>query len=54
MTLAKPDAMRAAVKTAEAKGIPVVAFNSGCDDWQAMGVQEYFGQDEYIAGSGRR
>jgi simple sugar transport system substrate-binding protein len=50
VTLAKPDAMRAAVQGAEAKGIPVVAFNSGLKDWQAMGVKEYFGQDEYIAG----
>jgi simple sugar transport system substrate-binding protein len=50
VTLAKPEAMRAAVQGAEAKGIPVVAFNSGLKDWQAMGVKEYFGQDEYIAG----
>lgn len=50
LTLAKPDAMQAAVQAAEAKGIPVVAFNSGLDAWQAMGVKEYFGQDEYIAG----
>jgi len=50
VTLAKPDAMQAAVKAAGAKGIPVVAFNSGLKDWQAMGVKEYFGQDEYIAG----
>ena len=50
VTLAKPDAMKAAVESANAKGIPVVAFNSGLDAWQAMGVKEYFGQDEYIAG----
>jgi simple sugar transport system substrate-binding protein len=50
LTLAKPDAMRAAVQSAEAKGIPVVAFNSGLKDWQSMGVKEYFGQDETIAG----
>jgi simple sugar transport system substrate-binding protein len=50
VTLAKPDAMRAAVQAAEAKGIPVVAFNAGLKDWQAMGVKEYFGQDGYIAG----
>jgi simple sugar transport system substrate-binding protein len=52
VTLAKPDAMQAAVKAAEAKGIPVVAFNAGLDAWQAMGVKEYFGQDGYIAGQG--
>ena len=50
VTLAKPEAMRAAVQAAEGKGIPVVAFNSGLKDWQAMGVKEYFGQDEFIAG----
>ena len=50
LTLAKPDAMRAAVAAAEAKGIPVVAFNAGGDAWQAMGVKEFFGQDEFIAG----
>lgn len=50
VTLAKPDAVKAAVEAAEAKGIPVVAFNAGLDAWQAMGVKEYFGQDGYIAG----
>ena len=50
LTLAKPDAMAPAVKAAIDKGIPVVAFNSGFDNWKAMGVQEYFGQDEKLAG----
>jgi simple sugar transport system substrate-binding protein len=50
VTLAKPDAMRAAVQNAESRNIPVVAFNSGLQDWSAMGVKEYFGQDELIAG----
>jgi simple sugar transport system substrate-binding protein len=50
LTLAKPDAMTPAVKAALAKGIPVVAFNSGFDNWKTMGVQEYFGQDEKLAG----
>lgn len=50
LTLAKPDAMAPAVKAAIAKDIPVVAFNSGFDNWKAMGVQEYFGQDEKLAG----
>jgi simple sugar transport system substrate-binding protein len=52
VTLAKPDAMQSAVKAAEAKGIPVVAFNAGLDAWQGMGVKEYFGQDGFIAGQG--
>jgi simple sugar transport system substrate-binding protein len=50
LTLAKPDAMAPAVKSALDKKIPVVAFNSGFDNWKAMGVQEYFGQDEKLAG----
>lgn len=50
LTLAKPDAMAPAVKAAEAANIPVVAFNSGFDNWKQMGVQEYFGQDEKLAG----
>jgi simple sugar transport system substrate-binding protein len=50
LTLAKPDAMKPGVQAAIGKDIPVVAFNSGSDAWQAMGVKEYFGQDEYIAG----
>lgn len=50
VTLAKPDAMAPAVKAAEAKGIPVVAFNSGFDNFKSMGIQEYFGQDERLAG----
>ena len=28
----------------------MVAFNSGFDNWKQMGVQQYFGQDETIAG----
>jgi simple sugar transport system substrate-binding protein len=50
VTLAKPDAMGPAVKAAQAVNIPVVAFNSGFDNFKAMGVQEYFGQDEKLAG----
>jgi simple sugar transport system substrate-binding protein len=50
LTLAKPDAMKAAIAAAEAKNIPVVAFNAGADAWSGMGVKEFFGQDEFIAG----
>lgn len=52
VTLAKPDAMQAAVKAAGAKNIPVVAFNAGMDAWKPMGVKEFFGQDGRIAGQG--
>ncbi|GGG26403.1 sugar ABC transporter substrate-binding protein [Rhodococcoides trifolii] len=50
VTLAKPDAMKPAVAAAEAAGIPVVGLNSGLSTYKEMGVQQYFGQDEDIAG----
>src|SRR6478672_6484211 len=50
VTLADPAVMAPAVQTAAAVGIPVVAVNSGIADWKALGVMEYFGQDETIAG----
>ncbi|MEV5438445.1 sugar ABC transporter substrate-binding protein [Streptomyces sp. NPDC052682] len=50
LTAAKPDAMKDVVAKARAAGIPVVGFNSGVDDWKKLGMLEYFGQDENIAG----
>ncbi|WP_338784968.1 substrate-binding domain-containing protein [Streptomyces sp. DG1A-41] len=50
LTAAKPDAMKAVVAKAKAAGIPVVGFNSGLDNWKELGMLEYFGQDENIAG----
>ncbi|MFH9984358.1 sugar ABC transporter substrate-binding protein [Streptomyces luteogriseus] len=50
LTAAKPDAMKGVVAKAKAAGIPVVGFNSGLDDWKKLGMLEYFGQDENIAG----
>jgi simple sugar transport system substrate-binding protein len=50
VTLAKPDAMKDVVAKARTAGIPVVAFNSGVDDWKSQGLLEYFGQDETVAG----
>jgi len=50
VTLAKPEALAGAVKSAVAASIPVVAFNAGIDAWQALGVKAYFGQDEKISG----
>ncbi|MET0899288.1 MAG: sugar ABC transporter substrate-binding protein [Mycobacterium sp.] len=49
-TLATPDALKPAVAAAVTAGIPVVAFNSGIDQWKGMGALEYFGQDEKLAG----
>jgi simple sugar transport system substrate-binding protein len=50
VTLARPEALEPAVTAATSAGLPVVAFNAGIDDWKAMGVQSYFGQDERISG----
>jgi ABC-type sugar transport system substrate-binding protein len=50
LTAAKPDAMKGVVAKAKAAGIPVVGFNSGLDNWKQLGMLEYFGQDENIAG----
>ena len=54
VTLAKPEAMKDAVAEAKAAGIPVVGLNSGIDAWRCCGLLEYFGQDESVAGRGRR
>ena len=50
VTLANPEAMAPAVRAATADGIPVAAVNVGIDAWRAMGVLEYFGQDDGVAG----
>ncbi|MFB7501687.1 substrate-binding domain-containing protein [Streptomyces sp. NPDC056161] len=50
VTLAKPEAMKAPITEAKKAGIPVVALNSGIDDWKSSGALEYFGQDESVAG----
>ncbi len=50
VTLARPEALEAAVRAATSAGTPVVAFNAGIDAWQAIGAKAYFGQDEKISG----
>jgi simple sugar transport system substrate-binding protein len=50
LTLAFPDAEANAVKAAIAAGIPIVGFNAGVDQWKAMGLLGYAGQDESVAG----
>jgi simple sugar transport system substrate-binding protein len=50
VTLAKPQAMRGAVAGALAAGIPVVGLNSGMDAWRSVGLLQFFGQDENLAG----
>ncbi len=50
-TLATPDALKGSVQTAKAAGIPVVAFNSGIDQYKDVGALMYFGSDENLAGT---
>ncbi|MFF4394628.1 sugar ABC transporter substrate-binding protein [Streptomyces sp. NPDC001480] len=50
ITLAKPDAMKDVVSKATAAKIPVVGLNSGVSDWKKLGLLEFFGQDESVAG----
>lgn len=49
-TLATPDALAGAVKSANDAGITVVAFNSGIDQYAQVGAKMYFGSDENLAG----
>ncbi|MFF9408388.1 sugar ABC transporter substrate-binding protein [Streptomyces anandii] len=50
VTLAKPDAMKSVIGKATSAGIPVVGLNSGVSDWKKLGLTEFFGQDEGVAG----
>ncbi|MEV7072345.1 sugar ABC transporter substrate-binding protein [Streptomyces sp. NPDC091972] len=50
ITLAKPDALKDVVAKAKKAGIPVVGLNSGVSEWQKLGLMEFFGQDETVAG----
>ncbi|MGC0328708.1 simple sugar transport system substrate-binding protein [Streptomyces sp. SAI-170] len=50
VTLAKPDAMKAAVARAVKAGIPVITVNSGSAESKAFGALTHIGQDETIAG----
>ncbi|MER6422886.1 substrate-binding domain-containing protein [Streptomyces sp. NPDC001137] len=50
VTLAKPDAMKSVLAKAEQAGIPVTGLNAGLSQWKSLGLLEYFGQDESVAG----
>jgi simple sugar transport system substrate-binding protein len=52
VTLAKPDALTAAVRKAQAAGIPVIVLNAGIDQWKSAGALNYFGSDDGRAGEG--
>ncbi|MER7182249.1 sugar ABC transporter substrate-binding protein [Streptomyces hyaluromycini] len=50
VTLAKPDAMKDVIAKANTAKIPIVGLNSGLSDWKKLGLLEFFGQDETVAG----
>lgn len=50
VTLAKPDAMKSALKKATDAGIPVVSLNAGEDRSKELGAFTHFGSNEKIAG----
>jgi simple sugar transport system substrate-binding protein len=52
VSMANPDALRASIEAAEAKGIPVITINSGQDRSKEFGALAHVGQDEAIAGRG--
>src|ERR1700754_4201881 len=50
VTLAYVEQVGPAAKSAADRGIPVVAFNSGLDQYKQFGAKMYFGSDETLAG----
>ncbi|MEV7203299.1 sugar ABC transporter substrate-binding protein [Streptomyces griseoluteus] len=50
LTLAKPGAMKDVIGRANLAKIPVVGLNSGLSDWKKLGLLQFFGQDESVAG----
>jgi simple sugar transport system substrate-binding protein len=50
VTLAYPEQVGPVTKAAADRGIPVVAFNGGLDQYRQYGAKMYFGSDESLAG----
>ena len=50
LTLAYPDQVGPAAQQVAESGVPIVAFNSGINDYQNFGVPMYFGSNEQLAG----
>ncbi len=50
LTLAYPDQVGPAAQRVAEAGIPIVAFNSGINDYQNYDVPMYFGSNEQLAG----
>ena len=52
VSLADPEAVKAAVKAAADAGLPIVTTNSGSDLYKEFGAFTHIGQDEFTAGAG--
>ena len=52
VSLADPDAVKAAVAAAAAAGLPIVTTNSGSTLYKEFGAFTHIGQDEFTAGAG--
>ncbi|GIH22895.1 sugar ABC transporter substrate-binding protein [Acrocarpospora phusangensis] len=52
VSMANPDALRAAIQGAVQAGIPVITINSGQDKSAEFGAITHVGQDERVAGQG--
>lgn len=52
VSMANPDALKAAVEKAVSAGIPVITINSGQDRSKEFGAMAHVGQDEMVAGQG--
>jgi len=50
VTLLSPDTMKDSMAAATSAGIPVVAFNTGIDQYKQLGAIMYYGSDETVAG----
>lgn len=52
VSLANPEALGPAVKSATDAGIPAITLNSGANDYQDLGAITHIGQTEIVAGNG--
>ncbi|WP_284744724.1 substrate-binding domain-containing protein [Amycolatopsis sp. RTGN1] len=50
LTVPNAAALADGIAKAKAAGIPIAGLNAGADQWKQLGLLEFFGQDESIAG----
>ncbi len=50
VSMANPEALKAAVQGAVRAGIPTIVINAGSGQWKEYGAQSYIGSDETVAG----